>query len=125
LFKALANLFLEVFELRQEGVEYVDKDNQPFDEDWTIPAIASIIRSGRTTFHSYSKKQKEELTKDNIKQFFLTNKIYKKFVTEDSHNHTLKLKRYRQKNIINFFSNCLLKQVIKEFHLLEIRLQHQ
>ena len=91
------NLFLEAFELKQEGVEYVDKDGKSFDEDWTIPAIASIIRSGRTTFHSYSKKQKEELTKDNIKQFFLTNKIYKKFVIEDKHNHAFKLQGYRLK----------------------------
>ena len=91
------NLFLEVFELRQEGAEYVDKDGKPFDEDWTLPAIASVLRSGRTTFYSLPKKVQQELTKDNIKQFFFTNKIYKKMVYFDGHLKQNYLKNYRLK----------------------------
>jgi hypothetical protein len=91
------NLFLEAFELRQDGVEYIDKDGNPFDEDWTLPSIASILRSSRTSFHSLPKKVQQELTKDNIKQFFITNKIYKKMIKNDTERHAIILQNYRLK----------------------------
>ena len=91
------NLFLEVFELRQEGVIYIDKDDNSFDEDWTLPAVVSVLRSNRTSFHTLPKKVQQELTKDNIKQFFLTNKIYKKQVYFNGHLKQSFLKNYRLK----------------------------
>jgi hypothetical protein len=91
------NLFLEAFELRQDGVEYIDKDGNSFDEDWTLPSIASILRSSRTSFHSLPKKVQQELTKDNIKQFFITNKIYKKMIKNDTDRKVLTLQNYRLK----------------------------
>ena len=91
------NLFLEVFELKQDGVEYIDKDGNNFDEDWTLPSIASILRSSRTSFHSLPKKVQQELTKDTIKQFFITNKIYKKMIKNDTVRHAFILQNYRLK----------------------------
>lgn len=91
------NLFLEVFEKRRDGVEYFDKEGKPFDEDWSLPSIAKVIRSSRTTFYTLSKKTQQELTKENIKGFFLTNKIYKKMVVKDTHSKQMFLKGYRLK----------------------------
>jgi len=93
----VCNLFLEAFELRKDGQEYVDKEDKPFDKDWTLPAITSVIKSGRTSFATLPFNKQKELTKEKVKEFFENNKIYKKIIYNDTDTHSFKLKGYRLK----------------------------
>jgi hypothetical protein len=88
---------LEAFELRKDGQEYVDKEDKPFDNDWSLPAITSVIKSGRTSFATLTFNKQKELTKDKVKEFFENNKIYKKMIYYDEHTHSFKLKGFRLK----------------------------
>jgi phage/plasmid-associated DNA primase len=93
----VCNLFLEAFELRKDGQEYVDKEDKPFDNDWTLPAITSIIKSGRTSFATLPFNKQKELTKEKVKEFFENNKIYKKMIYTNTHTKQVLLKGFRLK----------------------------
>jgi phage/plasmid-associated DNA primase len=95
------NLFLEAFEFRIEENKdnYLNSKGEPFDADWTLPSIAMLIRSGRTSFHSLPKKVKDDLKKEKIIEFFQTNKIYKKMVKYNSGNKQYLLQGWRLKKV--------------------------
>lgn len=91
------NLFEEVFELRQEGIDYKNVKGESYDENWTLPQIAGVIRSGLTSYFSLPKKKQKEMTKEKIVEFFTTNKIYKKLVVNNTHRKAMELNGYRLK----------------------------
>ena len=66
------------------------------DEDWTLQAIANQIRGSRE-FIELPQRKKKDMKAEHIKNFFHTNRFYKKSVHHDRHNKQVLLKGWRLK----------------------------
>ena len=96
------NLFIDLFEPYDEikKDEYRNAKYELSNNDWTLSAIANVIRKGNA-FKNLSKKKQEsdELKKDAFIEFFKTNKFYKNAVSYSTDTKQFTLKGWRKKII--------------------------
>ncbi len=86
------NLFVELFEELPLG------EPASGEEDWTLPAIVKEIRES-SQFKLLSKKRQREYNASVLKEFFVTNRLYRRMVYTDNKNNTSKLRNWRRREI--------------------------
>lgn len=89
-------LFVSLFEeeCAHNADKYVNWNGKAENADWTLSKIAGAIRKS-SEFKELSKSKRDEYTAKEIQDFFVKNKIYKRQVYGDHHNHTWKMKGWR------------------------------
>lgn len=95
------NIFKSLFEQRDEANKtlYLNWKNDKSDTDWTLAKIAQAIRKC-PEFYDLPKKKQKEYTAEVIEEFFRKNNFYKSSIYTDTNQHTLKMRDWRLKPVI-------------------------